>query len=161
MLGRRWESKTIQLLLSPYFEKEAVAGRLTSLRSSVIRDFLQGALDIISQRLSMIEESDELDFFKHETSNTRKKVTKYITWREEMITKLEDDLEWHVKSFALRLMADTASKDKDKAKRSRSILDDFLAHDEKFVKLVKDTLHEILSYYGGGKLLELDKTLHP
>jgi hypothetical protein len=40
-------------------------------------------------------------------------------------------------------------------------MDDFLAHDEKFIKLKKDTMHEILSYYGGGKLLELDKTLYP
>jgi hypothetical protein len=141
MLGRRWESKTVKLLLSSYFEKETVAGRLTTLPFRVIKDFLQEALHIVNQRLSMIEESDEID--------------------KEQIAKLEDDLEWHAKSFALRLMVDTASEDKDKSKKSRSILNDFLAHDEKFVKLVKDTMHEILSYYGGGKLLELDKTLHP
>jgi hypothetical protein len=65
---------------------------------------------------------------------------------------MEDDLLWHAKSLALRLMVDTASKDKDKSQRSLRLLS-FLTHDKKFVKLVKDTIHEILSYYGGGKLL--------
>jgi hypothetical protein len=160
VLGRRWESKTVKLLLSPYFEKESVAGRLTTLQFSVIRDFLQGALHIVNQRLSMIENQTESDIYIFEELNKNKKVKKYTTRREEMISKLEDDLEWHAKSFALRLMVDTASEDKDKSEQSRSILR-FLAHDEKFVKLVKDTMHEILSYYDGDKLLEFDKTLHP
>jgi hypothetical protein len=52
-------------------------------------------------------------------------------------------------------MVDIASKDKDKSRRSRRLLS-FLTHDKKFVKLIKDTMHEILSYYGGGRLLELE-----
>jgi hypothetical protein len=160
MLGRRWESKTVKLLLSPYFEKETVAGRLTHLQFRVIVDFLQEALRIVEQGLNIIENQTELDIYMFEEENKTRKVKKYRTWEEEQIAKLEDDLEWHAKSLALRLMVDTASKDKDKAEESRRKLN-FLAHDEKFVKLVKDTMHEILSYYGGGKLLELDKTLHP
>jgi hypothetical protein len=159
ILGRRWESKTVKLLLSPYFEKETVAGRLTYLQFGVIRDFLLGALHIVKQGLSMIE-SEELDFFKHETPSTRKQVTKYTTWREEQIAKLEDDLDWRAKSFALRLIADAASKDKEKSKESRSKLN-FLLHDKKFLKLAEDTTHEILSVYRGGRLIELDKNVHP
>lgn len=140
LLGRRWESKTIRLLLSPYFEKETVAGLLDALEFSVIKDFLQEALNIVNQRLSMIKEPDEID--------------------KEQIAKLEDDLGWHAKSFPLRLMVNTASKDKKKSEESRRKLS-FLAHDKKFVKLIIDTMQEILSYYGGGKLLELDKSLHP
>lgn len=154
MLGRRWESKTVKLLLSPYFEKETVAGRLTYLEFSMIRDFLQDALYIVKQRLSIIESQTESDILMFEKLNKNRKVKKYRTRKEEQIAKLEDDLEWHAKSFFLRLMADTASKDKEKSEESLYKLD-FLKHDEKFVKWVKDTMHEILSYYGGDKLLEL------
>jgi hypothetical protein len=141
MLGRRWESKTMQLLLSPYFEKETVAGRLTYLQFSVIKDFLQESLHMVRQRLSIIESQTEFDILMFEKQNKIKKVKKYKTWREEQIAKLEDDLDWHAKSFALRLMYDNASEDKDKSEQSRDILNGFLIHDKKFVKLVEDTMH--------------------
>jgi hypothetical protein len=141
MLGRRWESKTMQLLLSPYFEKETVAGRLTYLQFSVIKDFLQESLHIIRQRLSIIESQTEFDILMFEKQNKIKKVKKYRTWREEQIAKLEDDLDWHAKSFALRLMYDNASEDEDKREQSRSILNGFLIHDKKFVKFIEDTMH--------------------
>ena len=44
-----------------------------------------------------------------------RKVKKYRIWKEEQIAKLEDDLQWHAKSFALRLMVGTASKTKIRA----------------------------------------------
>lgn len=160
MLGLRWQSKTMKLLLSPYFEEKTVAGRLTTLEFRVIRDFLQEALHIVKQRLSIIENQTEFDIFMFEELNKNKKVKKYRTWKEEQIAKLEDDLQWHAKSFALRMIVDTASKDKEKSEESRRKLS-FLAHDKKFVKFVEDTMHEILSVYRGGRLLELDRTLHP
>jgi hypothetical protein len=167
LLGLHWESKTMKLLLSPYFEKKTVASDvlsdidLSTIEPGLIRDFLQEALHIVERKLSIIDNETELDNSWFEVQNKNKKVKKYRTWREKQIAKLKDELEWHAKSFVLRLMVDTASKDRDKRKESRYILDEFLAHDEKFIKLKKDTMHEILSYYGGGKLLELDKTLHP
>jgi hypothetical protein len=172
MLVLHWQSKTMKLLLSPYFEKKTVASDelstmvvpsvyLPTIGPSVIGDFLQEALHIVERKLSIIDNETELDNSWFEVQNKNKKVKKYRSWREKQIAKLKDDLECHAKSFVLRLMVDTASKDRDKRKKSRYILDDFLAHDKNFVKLKKDTMHGILSYYGGGKLLELDKTLHP
>jgi hypothetical protein len=159
MLGLRWQSKTMKLLFSPYFEEKTVAGRFTTLEFRVIRDFSQEALHIVKQRLSIIENQTELDIFMFEELNKNKKVKKYRTWREEQIAKLEDDLEWHAKSFALRLMVDTASNDRDKSEESHRKLN-FLAHDEKFVKLADNAVREILSYHRFGKSLELDKA-HP
>ena len=43
----------------------------------------------------------------------------------ESRSKLEDDLEWHAKLFVLRLMVDTASKDRDKRKESQDKLTTF------------------------------------
>ena len=129
----------------------------TTIGPRVIGDFLQEALHIVKQRLSIIDNETVADNFMFEGQNKNKKVKKYRTWREEQIAKLEDDLERHAKSFVLRLMVDTASKDRAKRKKSRYIMDDFLAHDEKFIKLKKDTMHKMLSYYGGGKLLETEK----
>jgi hypothetical protein len=146
----------MRLLLSSYFEKQTVLGRLTPHEYMVINRFLHEALRIIKQRVDIIDNVDESEIYIHEELNKSRKGKKHRTWKEEQIAKLEDDLLWHVKSLALRLMVDTASKDKDKSQKSRRILH-FLAHDKKFVKLVKDTMHEILSYYGGGKLLELNK----
>jgi hypothetical protein len=141
ILGLHWESKTIQLLLSPYFEKETVAGRLTVLQYGVISGFLLEALLIVGRRLNIIENKPKLDILLFEEQNRNKKVKKYKTWREEQIAKLEDDLDWHAKSFALRLMYDNASEDEDKREQSRSILNGFLIHDKKFVKFVEDTMH--------------------
>jgi hypothetical protein len=132
----------MRLLISSYFEKESVV-HLTVLEYSVIQQFFVEALSITTNGLNTIEEAKKDE-----------------TWRQELITQLVDELLWHAKSFALRLMADTAFEDKDKSEESRRKLG-FLAHDKKFVKLIKDTMHEILSYYRGGKLLEIDKTLHP
>jgi hypothetical protein len=172
MLGLHWQSKTMKLLLSPYFEKKtvasdersnkvvAVAYLPTTIGPRVIGNFLQEALHIVERRLSILDNETELTNFMFEELNKNKKVKKYRTWREEQIAELEDDLEWHAKSFVLRLMVDTASKDRDKRKESHYILDDFLAHDKKFIKLKKDTMYEILSYYRGGKLLERNKNLH-
>lgn len=160
MLGLRWESKTMKLLLSPYFERETVAGRLTTLQFWMIRDFLQEALHIVEQGLSKIENPTELSVYMFEEENKTRKIKKYRTWEEEQMAKLEDELQWHAKSFALRLIVDTASKDKEKSEESRNKLS-FLFHDKKFLKLAEDTMHEILSYYRGGKLLEYDRNLHP
>jgi hypothetical protein len=172
MLVLHWQSKTMKLLLSPYFEKKTVASDEystmvvanvylpTTIGPRVIGDFLQEALHIVNRKLSIIDNETGADNFMFEGLNKNKKVKKYRTGREKQIAELEDDLEWHAKAFVLRLMVDTASKDRDKRKESRYILDNFLAYDEKFIKLKKDTMHEILSYYEGRKLLELDKTLN-
>jgi hypothetical protein len=160
VLRRYWKYKVMRLLLSSYFEKQTVLGRLTPHEYMMINSFLHEALRIIKQRVDIIDKVDESEIYIHEVLNKSKNGKKYRTWKEEQIAKLEDDLLWHAKSLALRLMVDTASKDKEKSEKSRRILH-FLAHDKKFVKLVRDTMHEILSYYGGGKLLEFDKALHP
>jgi hypothetical protein len=160
MLGLRWQSKTMKLLLSPYFEEKTVLGRLTTLEYDVINRFLIEALLIIKRRVDIIDNVDESEIYIHDELNKSKKGKKRRTWKEEEIASLEDDLEWHAKSFALRLMVNTASNDRDKSEESRNKLS-FLFHDKKFLKLAEDTTHEILSVYRGGKLLELDKTLHP
>lgn len=157
---RYWHYKVMSLLLASYFEKQTVLGRLTPHEYFMIIRFLLEALHIIKQRVDIIDNVDESEIYIHEVVNKSEKRKKYRTWKEEQVSKLEDDLMWHAKSVALRLMVDTASKDKDKSQKSLRLLS-FLTHDKKFVKLVKDTMHEILSYYGGGKLLEFDKTLHP
>jgi hypothetical protein len=156
VLRRYWHYKVMRLLLSSYFEKQTVLDRLTPHEYFMIIRFLHEALHIIKQRVDIIDNVDESEIYIHEVVNKSEKGKKYRTWKEEQIAELEDDLLWHAKSLALRLMVDTASRDKDKSQMSRRILS-FLAHDKKFVKLIKDTMHEILSYYGGGKLLELDK----
>lgn len=160
VLRRYWHYKVMRLALSSYFEKQTITGRLTHSEYMMINLFLTRTLDIIKRRLAIIDNVDKSEIYLHEESNKRKKGKQSRTWKEKQITELEDDLLWHAKSLALRLMVDTASKDKEKSEESRRKLS-FLAQDKKFVKLVKDTMHEILSYYGGGKLLELDKTLHP
>ena len=159
VLRRYWHYKVMKLLLSSYFEKQTVLGRLTTQEYHVINRFLHEAIRIIKRRVDIIDNVDESEIHIREEINKGKKGKKYRTWKLEEIADLEDDLEWHAKSLGLRLMVDTASKDKEKSKKSRRILS-FLAHDKKFVKLVIDTMHEILSYSGGGKLLKLDKTLH-
>lgn len=156
VLRRYWHYKVMRLLLSSYFEKQTVLGRLTPYEYWMIIRFLLEALSIIKRSLDIIDNVDEAEIYVHEVLNKSEKGKKYRTWKEEQISELEDDLLWHAKSLALRLMVDTASNDKDKSRRSLRLLG-FLTHDKKFVKLVKDTMHEILSYYRGGKLLELDK----
>jgi hypothetical protein len=156
VLRRYWHYKVMRLLLSSYFEKQTVLGRHTPYEYFMIIRFLLEALSIIKQRVDIIDNVDEAEIYVHEVLNKSEKGKKYRTWKEEQISELEDDLLWHAKSLALRLMVDTASNDKDKSRRSLRLLG-FLMHDKKFVKLVKGTMHEILSYYRGGKLLELDK----
>ena len=156
VLRRYWHYKVMRLLLFSYFEKQTVLGRLTPHEYWMILRFLLEALRIIKRSLDIIDNVDESEIYIHEVLNKSEKGKKYRTWKEEQIAKLEDDLMWHAKSLALRLMVDIASKDKDKSQRSLRLLS-FLTHDKKFVKLVKNTMHEMLSYYGGGKLLELEK----
>ncbi|MFL6522454.1 MAG: hypothetical protein ACJ71B_03130 [Nitrososphaera sp.] len=146
----------MRLLLSSFFEKQTVLGRLPLNEHFMIIRFLLEALHIVKQRVDIIDNVDESEIYVHEVLNKSEKGKKSRTWKEEQIAKLEDDLQWHAKSLALRLMVDTASKDKDKSQSSLRLLS-FLTHDKKFVELVKDTMREILSYYRGGKLLELDK----
>jgi hypothetical protein len=142
---RHWKSKGVRTLLSPYFEKKTFDRMTTEMYFTLVR-FLHEACSITIERLNAIEQA--------------KKENDGAECQEQIIRGLEDDLLWHAKSFALRLFVDSASKDKEKSEESRRKLS-FLAHDKKFVKLVIDTMHEILSYYGGGRLLELDKSLHP
>jgi hypothetical protein len=142
LLRLYWHSKMSSVFLSPYFEKKTVV-RTTLPMYQALLQFLKEACSITIETLNKVQEAKKQDD---------------RTWIQEKIPALEDELLWHAKSFALRLMVDTASKDKDKSQKSRHLLS-FLAHDKKFVKLVKDTMHEILSYYGGGRLLELDKAL--
>jgi hypothetical protein len=141
LLVHYWESKVMRLLISSYFEKETV-NRPTVLEYSVIKQFFAQRLSITNNGLSAIEEAEKDE-----------------TWRQELIIQLEDDLVWHAKSFALRLLVDIGSKDKEKSQKSRLIWS-FLANDNKFVKLAEDAVHEIRSYYIGGRLLGLDKALH-
>jgi hypothetical protein len=94
-----------------------------------------------------IDNVDESEIHIREEINKGKKRKKYRTWKLEEIANLEDDLEWHAKSLGLRLMVDTASKEKEKSKESRRILS-FLRQDKKFEKLIKETMHEIQAYYG-------------
>jgi hypothetical protein len=148
VLRRYWHYKVMRLLLSSYFEKQTVLGRLTPHEYWMIIRFLLEALRIIKRSLDIIDNVDESEIYIHEVVNKSEKGKKYRTWKEEQVAKLEDDLLWHAKSLALRLMVDTASRDIDKSQRSLRILS-FLTHDKKFVKLVKNTMHEILSYYGG------------
>ena len=160
VLRRYWQSKVMRLLLSSYFEKQTILRRLTPHEYRMINLFLLEALDIVKRSVDRIDKVDESEIYIHEVLNKSKEGKKYRTRKQEQIAKLEDDLLWHAKSLALRLMVDTASKDKDKSMKSLHLLS-FLAHDKKFVRLIKNTMHEILSYYGGGKLLEVDKALHP
>jgi hypothetical protein len=150
VLRRYWDYKIMRLLLSSYFEKQTVLGHLTPHEYMVMNRFLHEALLIIKERVDIIDNVDESEIYIHKELNKSKKGKKHRTWKEEEIVKLEDDLRWHAKSLALRLMVDTASKDKEKNHESRRMLG-FLVHDKKFVNLVKDTMHEILSYYRGGK----------
>jgi hypothetical protein len=149
VLRRYWNYKVMRLLLSSFFEKQTVLGRLTPHEYFMIIRFLLEALHIVKQRVDIIDNVDEPEIYIHEVVNKSEKGKKYTTWKEEQVAKMEDDLLWHAKSLALRLMVDTASKDKDKSQRSLRLLS-FLTHDKKFVKLVKDTMHEISSYYGRG-----------
>jgi hypothetical protein len=160
VLRRYWRYKVMRLLLSSYFEKRTITGRLPPYEYWMIIGFLLEAIHIIKQTVDRIDNVDESEIYLHEAVNNIEKGKKYGTWKEEQISKMEDDLLWHAKSLALRLMVDIASKDKDKSRKSLRLLS-FLAHDKKFVRLIKNTMHEILSYYGGGKLLQVDKVLHP
>jgi hypothetical protein len=136
LLPRYWQSKVMSTLLSSYFEKKTVI-RLTTEMYFTIVQFLHEACSITIKRLNKIEqakkENDKAEY-------------------QEQIRELEDDLLWHAKSFALRLLVDSAASKKDKRKRSRRILS-FLAHDKKFYKLADTGVREILSYYKGGRLL--------
>lgn len=154
LFQRNWQRKVMKLLLSSYFEKKTFASPTVE-DDIVMMDFFLESLRIVKKRLSWIENPNGSDII-HEKLRKNRKGKKSKTWKQEQIRQLEDDLMWHAKSFALRLMADIASKDKDKRQKSRRILS-FLAQDKKFVKLVEDAMHEILSYYRGGRLLELDK----
>jgi hypothetical protein len=147
VLQRYWHYKVMRLLLSSYFEKQTVLGRLTTQEYDVINRFLREALRIIKRRVDTIDNVDESEIHIREEINKGKKRKKYRTWKLEEIANLEDDLEWHAKSLGLRLMVDTASKEKEKSKESRRILS-FLRQDKKFEKLIKETMHEIQAYYG-------------
>jgi hypothetical protein len=140
----------MRLLLSSYFEKQTVLGHLAPYEHGMIIQFLHEALRIIKQTVDRIDNVDESEIYVHEAVSKSEKGKKYRTWKQEQISKLEDDLLWHAKSLALRLMVNIASKDKDKSQKSLRLLS-FLAHDKKFVKLIKGTMHEILSYYRGCK----------
>jgi hypothetical protein len=136
LFWRYWRSKVMRVFLSSYFEKKTVLHPTTAMYFTIAH-FLIEACIITTRRLSQIEEAIK------ENDETE---------RQGQITKLEDDLVWHAKSFALRLMVDSAARNKDKRHTSRIILSD-LAHDKKFVKLADTAVRDILSYYKGGELL--------
>jgi hypothetical protein len=136
---RYWQSKVMSTLLHSYFEKKTFDRLTTEMYFTIVR-FLHEACSITTERLSKIEAEERKGKGKAE--------------RQEQIKRLEDDLVWHAKSFALRLLVDSAASNKDKHRSSRSILRN-LAHDKKFFKLADTTVREILSYYKGGGLLRL------
>ena len=102
--------------------------------------FLPEAISITNRRLGEIENPNPL------AENKEAK-------RQEQITRLGDDLLWHAKSFALRLMIDAASVEDHEYHRSRRIILRQLAQDKKFYKLADTAVREILPYYKGRELL--------
>jgi hypothetical protein len=137
LFWRYWRSKVMRMLLSSYFEKKTFV-RLTTAMYFTIAHFLIEACSITTRRLSSVEEAikenDEAE-------------------RQEQITRLEDDLLWHAKSFALRLIIDSASHKDDAYHRRRRLVLRDLAHDKKFHKLAETAVCEIVSYYKGGEFL--------
>lgn len=134
---RYWRYKVMRVLLASYFEKKTLL-RLRSELYFTIAQFLIGACNITIKRLSQIEDATR--------RNDKKE-------RLELIRRLQDDLLWHAKSFALRLLVDSASPEDDDYHRSRRRVLSTLAYDKKFYKLADIAIREILSYYKGGRLL--------
>jgi hypothetical protein len=143
LFWRYWQTKVMRVLLSSYFEKKSVR-RIKPTLYSTIAGFLIEACSITSRSLGKIEnarrEKDEEEY-------------------QEQIRILEDDLLWHAKSFALRLLADSTSRNKARRLKSRAILSE-LAHDKKFVKLVDMAVSEIHSPYRrvGGRGKQIART---
>jgi hypothetical protein len=73
VLRRYWHYKVMRLLVSSYFEKETVLGRLTTQEYMVINRFLHKALRIINRRLDIIDNVDESEIYIHEELNKSKK----------------------------------------------------------------------------------------
>jgi hypothetical protein len=131
LLPRYWQGKVMRVLLSSYFEKKTVIHPTTEMYFTIVQ-FLHERCSITTERLSQIEKA-------------RKENDK--TESQEQITRLEEDLVWHAKSFALRVLIYSAADKKDGRRRSwRSILA-HLARDKKFSELLDTAVREVQSSY--------------
>lgn len=142
LFSKYWKSKVLTTLLSPYFEKRNIVHATPFLHFAVVL-YLYKACNITNEALNKIKTTAAttraIDGDKEDSEQER----------QDIIATLKDDLDWHAKSFALRLLVLPAAdkKDERRGRRVRILLD--LASDKKFSKLLDTAVHEVQASYEG------------
>jgi hypothetical protein len=131
LFSKYWKSKVLTTLLSPYFEESSLVRRTPPLHFAVAL-YLYRACNITNEALNKIKEVVAATSIDSDREGNEQE-------RQDIIAKLKDDLEWHAKSFALRLLVDWD--------QIHILLD--LKSDKKFSKLLDTVVREVQSSYEG------------
>ncbi len=147
LVSKYWKrSKVLTTLLSPYFEKRSIVHASPYVHWAVWL-YLNKACSITNNALNSIKEAAARNIDDNKDNDDTEQE------RQDIIARLKDDLYWHAKSFALRLLVFPAGGKKKKEqhkKRIRILMN--LASDKKFSKLLSTAVYEIQSTYEGLKV---------
>ncbi len=140
LFSKYWKRDLLTKLLSPYFEERKTI-RPNPYVHIAVASYLCGACNIINEALKKIKE------LVATTPDGDKEGIRQE--RQDIVVALKDDLAWHAKSFALRLLIDSAA-DKNTERRKRRIHTlQSLKLDKKFSNLLDTIVHEVQSSYKG------------
>jgi hypothetical protein len=144
LFSKYWKSKMLTTLLAPYFEKRNIVHASPLVHFAVVL-YLNRACHITNDALKKIEKVAGVTI----TTDGNKGDDYKEQERQDIIARLKDDLDWHAKSLALRLLVLPAreKKEEERSKRIRALMD--LASDKKFSKLLDTVVHEVQSSYKG------------
>jgi hypothetical protein len=146
LFSKYWESKVLTTLLSPYFEESSIVHASPLVHFAVVL-YLNRACRITNDALNKIKEVAAT--ITTTTTDGNKENDDKEQERQDIIARLEDDLDWHAKSFALRLLVLPAGDKKWKQRERRFCILERLASDKKFSKLLDTTVHEVQASYKG------------
>jgi DNA-binding Lrp family transcriptional regulator len=144
LFSKYWKSKVLTTLLSPYFEEKNIVHANAYLHFAVVL-YLNRACKIINEAFNKIKETTGAT-----TSTANGDIEDSKQEQQDIIiATLKDDLEWHAKSFALKLLVDSvADKNYDRRTKRIGILRN-LASDKKFSEFLDTVVYEVQSSYEG------------
>jgi hypothetical protein len=139
LFSKYWKSKVLTTLLSPYFEEGSVVHASPFVHFAFVL-YLNRACRITNDALNKIK---EVAAIRTTTDGDKEQE------RQDVMAKLEDDLDWHAKSFALRLLIFPAGDKREEQRERRFRILERLASDKKFSSLLDTAVHEIHASYKG------------
>jgi hypothetical protein len=141
LFSKYWKSKVLTTLLSPYLEESSIVRRTLLLHIALVL-YLYRACNITNEALNKMKEAEAATTIDGDWEGNEQE-------RQDIIAKLKDDLEWHAKSFALRLLVDCVADRNNERRRDRIHILLDLKSDKKFSKLLDTVVSEVQSSYEG------------